>query len=1181
MISTSTIRAVRELAIADVIGGYITLKKRGSNYLGTSPFSDEKTPSFTVFPRNNNFKCFSSGQQGDGIAFVMLYQNIEFIDAVREIANNHRIPIEEEKLTNEQLDDLKKAKEEKKDIAKAMEWAKNHFLNTDIPKQFLKDRKYTDDLATDFQLGYCDGGMHEMAIKAGYTEDILKKCGLVRALKQEGESVWIKVDSYIDRVIFPILDVKGNCIAFTGRTIKETSSDNPKYFNSPDSVWEKGSNLYGLYQAQDAIRKANKAYLVEGPTDVIAMFGWGINNTVSPCGSNLTNEQCRLLRRFTDNVCIVPDNDADKEKTSGKNPGMNALERNAILLLKHGFYVSVLIPGNEESKGDIDPDSFLRKIIHPDNVTNWLNNEERYIEDYLVKQCLVKSEFGAKEKAEAVKSMALVIESVQDNTLRGAYYDSVSKDWPYFKSHHKLEKRQSDASIPDIQKLQKEQREQLFENHFFVDNGAYWVYDNKNKKKISNFTFEALFCVFHADSSGSMDLKYVLKLISQFGRKRLAVISSDNFVSSPLFKKTVHRKHGFFWYGNDVQLDSIKNEKLLGIPEARELERVGWNDKHKFWVFSNGIFYDDSFHHIDEYGITVYSTKITSIDHFKKIPAESQIKIENTIYVLNEINEFIDKYGEDSLQMHIDRGDVHHMNFFYLPYGKAFRLNVSDDPSNPFKENSKYLVPKNKDDAWNFEQWSKKIMDIYPKNGILIIAYYIATVFIDIIFNSNIGYIPLLFMFGKRQSGKSTAARSIMWMFGKPPMDDGINLASGSTYTGMQRSMNSSVNHPFWGNEYKNSIHPKTIEALKGISDRGGKLTGTYTSGNETNIIKPRGSGIISGQDLPTQDPALLSRCLIQEYDSNTRGNYEDMQKFKRIENKGYFTLITCELLKYRHIIEEYYSKLEPEISSEILEILNSRFGGDVDRRSVLNIASVMTPIILLMRNSPIQFPFTIDELKEACIYSVKLTINIQQQSDEVEQYFHVLQSLVNMNKMHEDEHFKVKIESDGTKLYLRVSNIHGMYRQQARSEGVTALDQAVLFQYLKKHRTFIEVNTGSVYFNGKKTSAFVFDYDKLNEQGIELQRMNKSDNSSSNGHGQVNIKNILLDILNKKKDKELIDTSKLKIDLEIKSGQAIDDVKFRKLLKKANKELAQFRKEIIANDDSGLKIYIKSDVPF
>jgi hypothetical protein len=226
------------------------------------------------------------------------------------------------------------------------------------------------------------------------------------------------------------------------------------------------------------------------------------------------------------------------------------------------------------------------------------------------------------------------------------------------------------------------------------------------------------------------------------------------------------------------------------------------------------------------------------------------------------------------------------------------------------------------------------------------------------------------------------------------------------------------------------------------------------------------------------------------EFDDNNRGEYADLKSFKSAEESLQFTHITCNVFDYRHLIEAHYSKEEPGISSAVMDELTREYGS-VDRRTVLNISSVLTPVKILMEHSELDFPFDYQRAKTALIRSAKLTISVQHQSDEVEQYFHVLQSLINHYKLTEDVHYKiVLVENSNKHLYLRVGSIHGLYREQARKEGLTTLDQAVLGEYLKKHRSFIEYRKKNVLFGKSRTSAYIMNYDLLTEQGIELERI-------------------------------------------------------------------------------------------
>lgn len=1057
--------------ILTIVGNFITLKKKGSSYMSCCPFHNEKTPSFSVNPAKAFFKCFGCGKGGSAIDFIMEHESVDFKEAVEIGVKILNLDFKWKKHTS--FDEVRFKHEESLKVAcNIVEKFYLEQLGHREAQTYIKERNLAIPENGSFNIGYAPIGnaLLTHAKEKGLKTEILEEIGV---LKSNENGIY---DFFRNRLMFPVSNSRGQTIAFAGRDLNEKPK--VKYLNTPEScIYTKGNELYALNVARFAIKNEDRAYVTEGYTDVLRMHSIDVVNSIATGGTALTQEQAKLLKRYTSKATLVYD---------GDNAGLNAMNRNAEILIKNQFYVSVIVLPEKQ-----DPDS-----LFTDKET-FLQYEEKQ-EDYIIYKTTRYAERFASDpvkKSEVIKQVAKLI-SCYDSTNQEVYLDFVSeqikpkKAWQdALKEYSQLpeKKPKKKENINDIIKLKKEQQENLLENQFYEENGAYYTVEGKHPKQISNFTFEALFCVFHKDPQGRTDLKYVLCLMSQYGRNRLAVISSDDFCTPASFKKQVHRRHGFFWYGNDTQLDSIKNVKLLGIPEAYELERVGYNEKNRFWVFANGLYYDKTFHEIDEYGITTHAESIGSMEEFEQVPPESQIRIGDTFHVLNTTAEFIGKYGKDKLKEKMKQGQVHLLHFFFLPYGKLLKIG-SPDSGNPFKENSKYIKPP-KNNAWDFGKWATAMNQVYPGNAELLIAYYIATIFSDLIYKANFGYFPLLFLFGKRQSGKSTAARSIMYMFGKPPMEDGINLASGSTITGMQRSMDSTTNHPFWGNEYKNSIHKNTIEALKGIADRNGKLTGVKSGGNETKIARPRGSGIISGQDLPTQDPALCSRSLLGEFDDKRRGNYSALKTFKSAEESLQFTNITCSVFDYRYLIEEHYSKVEPLVSSGVMDELTGEHG-DVDRRTVLNISSVLTPVKILMEHSGLNFPFDYQTAKSALIRSAKLTISVQNQSDEVEQYFHVLQSLINLYRLTEDIHYKfVAVENDTKHLYLRVGAIHGLYREQARKEGLAVLDQAVIGEYLKKHTSFVDYRTKNVKFGNNRTSAYIMNYDMLKEQGIELER--------------------------------------------------------------------------------------------
>lgn len=337
--------------IVDVVSEFVTLRKRGVNYVGLCPFHDDKTPSFYVSPSKGVCKCFSCGKGGSAVHFIMEHEQITYPEALRWLANKYNIEIRERELT----DDERREASERESMFIVNEWAKDYFQDImyndvdgqAIGKQYFRSRGIRDDIMRKFQLGYAltrRNALSEAALAKGYKEEFLLKTGLCYK-KDNGELV----DRYAGRVIFPWLNVSGKVNAFGGRLLdSRTKGVQQKYVNSPDSdIYHKDHELYGLYQAKKAIVKEDCVYMVEGYTDVIAMHQCGVENVVANSGTALSNYQIRLLRRFTSNVVLLYD---------GDEAGIHAAMRGTDMMLAEGMNIKVLILPD----GD-DPDSFSRK----------------------------------------------------------------------------------------------------------------------------------------------------------------------------------------------------------------------------------------------------------------------------------------------------------------------------------------------------------------------------------------------------------------------------------------------------------------------------------------------------------------------------------------------------------------------------------------------------------------------------------------------------------------------------------------------------------------------------------------------------------------------------------------------------------------------------------------------------
>lgn len=350
MISPETIQQIMgRLDILDVVGSFVKLKRRGTNYLGLCPFHNEKTPSFTVSPAKEIYKCFGCGKSGNTISFVMEHEKYSYVEALKWLANRYGIEIEETFVSDEQRQQLQ--------IADSLfiinSFAQQFFSHTlfeseegqDVGLAYFKERGFREEIIKKFQLGYSpekrDAFTRE-ALAKQFNPDLLVKSGLVANRNEQLQ------DNYRGRVIFPIHNHSGKVLGFGARILK-TNEKAPKYINTPENeIYIKSKILYGSYFARQAIDKADECLLVEGYTDVVSLHQAGIENVVASGGTSLTIDQLRLIRKYTNNLTIIYDGDA---------AGIKAALRGLDLALEEGLHVKlVLIPDKE------DPDSYVNKV---------------------------------------------------------------------------------------------------------------------------------------------------------------------------------------------------------------------------------------------------------------------------------------------------------------------------------------------------------------------------------------------------------------------------------------------------------------------------------------------------------------------------------------------------------------------------------------------------------------------------------------------------------------------------------------------------------------------------------------------------------------------------------------------------------------------------------------------------
>ena len=352
MIPQSTIDRIIDAAnIVDVVSDYVTLRRAGASYKGLCPFHDDKTPSFSVSPARGVCKCFSCGKGGNSVHFIMEMEQMSYVEALKHLAKQYGIPVEEEEMTDEQRQRMN----ERESMFAVNEWAAKYFSQIMMNNQdgraiglaYFRSRGFRDDIIAKFRLGFCldsPDAMSKEAKAKGYNEKYLVDTGL--CVKRDNGTVY---DRFRGRAMFPWIAVNGKVVAFGGRVLDaRTKGVNQKYVNSPDSlIYHKANELYGIFQAKKQIAKEDMVYMVEGYTDVLAMHQCGIENVVANSGTALNEAQIHLLHRFTNNITLLYD---------GDEAGIHAATRSTDMLLAEGMNVKILLLPD----GD-DPDSFSRK----------------------------------------------------------------------------------------------------------------------------------------------------------------------------------------------------------------------------------------------------------------------------------------------------------------------------------------------------------------------------------------------------------------------------------------------------------------------------------------------------------------------------------------------------------------------------------------------------------------------------------------------------------------------------------------------------------------------------------------------------------------------------------------------------------------------------------------------------
>jgi hypothetical protein len=566
---------------------------------------------------------------------------------------------------------------------------------------------------------------------------------------------------------------------------------------------------------------------------------------------------------------------------------------------------------------------------------------------------------------------------------------------------------------------------------FFEWKNMYWsMSSHGGKYAVSNFTMEILFHV----KTGGEEAYRLMKIKNIHGFEAVINMNTDDFVSLSSFKKLIARRGNYLWKGKEEDLTKLQ-DKLQREERATELiDILGFHSRGQFYAFANGL-----------------------IDMGKASEADG------IVYTFKEVDEY---------------GIVHHANKnYFIPMNSKIYADKED-----LYYNYKKFVYKPRE--LSFQQWWKMFYDVYGENGKTGMVFYVASLFSDIIYKQMGRRFPILCLYGQRGSGKGTFAESIMSLFGEP--QEQIMLGGNTTQVGFMRTFAQFRNAIVWLDEYKNNLPKKTIEAIKNIFDRIGYKRGKKDHTFEVDYVPIHSACILSGQEMPTIEPALFTRVLMNTF-TETKHNEESRKVFRQLmteQEKG-LSHITVYLLRYGDLMEKKFKEtFEEEVKMIHKEINNNQ----VEERMINNYACLSAVCKILLEKETLGFKH--HGFRSLLVRNMSTQHAVLQGSDDTTKFWQVVESLFNQGLIVEDRDFEL---ADG-KLYIRIQNVAGLYEKELRARNdPNALQKSTLENYLQIDKSKFVARKKRTFRNGSYTWCMIFNY-----RDLDINLIRKRDNETA-----------------------------------------------------------------------------------
>lgn len=972
--------------IAALAARYTTLKRAGAGLVGRCPFHEEKTGSFYVSPARQTWHCFGAcGEGGDAIKLVMRAEGLTFPDAVRRLAGECGVRVEEEEEDPERARLRLRADALRGLNARVAEYYRAAlYAGTPESRAALSyaESRWGADYVKDAGIGFAGkawDGLLKWARAKGESIDSLCELGLLRRNEEKGRIY----DFFRERLVIPIRTRRGEVTGFTCRDLSGRT-DAPKYMNSAESpVYHKGAVLFGMDIAARAAAKAGKIYIVEGAADAMKMHAAGIPNTAAPCGGALTPGQLAAIKRVCGAVCFINDADPVPE---GKpyGAGVGYVIKHGADALAAGLDVTVKELPCKEGNEKQDPGEYFTDSAKLNDLAE---------EDFILwgARKVVRPELPPAEQAAALRVVAGWAALLSDDMRVELLLDSLKRVkagkemWRNAINKAKWAKeRAARADKPEID---------LRQYGFILDAGCYIGQTDKGgESQWSNFELKPVFHVKDTDSP-----KRIFHIKNNRGASDIVEIGMEDLCSVAKFRQKIEGLGNYIWLAGDRELTRLKSYLYENTDTAVQVRQMGWNAAG-FYAFGNGVYIDGAFCKADDFGVC-------RTDGGKNwyIPAASKL------------------YKDDRKKYERER------NFVHAPAQQV-----------------------------DMRQYLADFVAVHGQNGMVGLAYWLCSLFRDVVADSTRSF-PLLNLFGPKGSGKSELGTALMAFF--RPDNKAPNLRN-STATALNDDVAFAADALVHLDEYKNDIRPDKLEFLKGLYDGVGRVKMGGAAFGDRIMTSVKSGVIVSGQEMPTADPALFSRCIFLKF-SRAEFTTEERRRFaalREVQRYGLSPMVLRVLSQRPYFVANWAAAYQAA-----QEDLNRATDYDtLDTRMMENWAKPLAAVRVLRESLPL--PFTYDELLSLAAEGVRTQCDIIQTGNELAQFWAALAYLQAQGEIFEEADYRIESRTTlpATKggagyrwerprrvIFINKSRVFALYQRAAALTGKTALPEDSLKIYL------------------------------------------------------------------------------------------------------------------------------------